>query len=101
MSTRNSLAETGYLILNEVVHSRAIQELSNVERMGFSNYLLLNEDPKKLSEELKNKVDYCLVDAPCSGEGMIRKYPDILNELSDIYYLTCQKRPINNFRLCL
>lgn len=27
-------------------------------------------------------------------EGMIRKYPDILNELSDIYYLTCQKRQL-------
>ncbi|MDX9917030.1 MAG: 16S rRNA (cytosine(967)-C(5))-methyltransferase RsmB [Gudongella sp.] len=39
-----------------------------------------------LDEELINKIDYCLVDAPCSGLGIIRRKPDIklTRDLQDI-----------------
>lgn len=89
-----SLSETGFLILNEINLKRAIQEISNIEKMGFANYILFNEKSENIAKEFKNKVDYCLVDAPCSGEGMMRKYKDIVNELNDEYYLSCHKRQL-------
>lgn len=34
-------------------------------------------DALELDESIMGKVDYCIVDAPCSGLGIIRRRPDI------------------------
>lgn len=54
----------------------------NFDRMSMSNVLAFHEDiqePKTelLREKLIGKVDKVLVDAPCSGLGVITKKPDI------------------------
>lgn len=99
-----SLSETGFLILNEINFKRSLQEISNIEKMGFSNYILFNETSSNIAKEFRSMIDFCLVDAPCSGEGMIRKYPDIIDSLNDDYYLSCHKRQmeiLNDAYCCL
>ena len=67
------LGGTGLLWSNEVVRSRAVILLSNIERMGVRNSVVSSCRPDALCERLRGYFDKVLVDAPCSGEGMFRK----------------------------
>lgn len=67
------LQGTGLIVLNEPIPTRAHVLLSNVERLGVRNAVVLNEYPVKLAEFFGEYFDKILVDAPCSGEGMFRK----------------------------
>lgn len=62
---------SGLLVCNEIHPKRARVLASNLERMGVSNALVLNEHPARLP--FRRCFDRILVDAPCSGEGMFRK----------------------------
>lgn len=68
------------LISNEINHTRASILSSNLERMGIDNSYVTNMNCSYLSSKLKGLVDLVVLDAPCSGEGMIRKYPEILED---------------------
>ena len=63
----------GFLVCNEINPKRARILSQNMERMGVSNALTLNEHPANLSKHFPQYFDRVLVDAPCSGEGMFRK----------------------------
>ena len=63
----------GILVSNEINRERAKILSLNVERMGITNCMVLNETPEHLSERFEGYFDKILVDAPCSGEGMFRK----------------------------
>lgn len=63
----------GVVVLNEYVSARAKILLQNVERMGISNAVVLNETPENLAKRFPAYFDKILVDAPCSGEGMFKK----------------------------
>ena len=63
----------GFLISNEIDFSRAKVLSSNIERMGFENVVVTNADSKILSDTFCDYFDKIIVDAPCSGEGMMRK----------------------------
>ena len=63
----------GLLVLNEKIPDRARILLQNVERMGVENAVVTCADPEALAERLGGFFDKILVDAPCSGEGMLRK----------------------------
>ena len=65
----------GVLVSNEYVAARADILKSNLERMGVSNAVVLNESPARIADALPEFFDRVLVDAPCSGEGMFRKEP--------------------------
>ena len=67
------LCGEGLLISNEIHPKRALALSSNLERLGVSNALILNEHPQRLAERFPEAFDRVLVDAPCSGEGMFRK----------------------------
>lgn len=49
----------------------------NSERLGIENIVIENFDALKFDEALFEKVDYLLLDAPCSGFGLIRRKPEI------------------------
>ena len=70
-----ALQGRGVLVSNEYVAARAEILKSNLERMGVSNAVILNETPARIAEALPEFFDRILVDAPCSGEGMFRKEP--------------------------
>lgn len=63
----------GFLVCNEINPKRARILSQNIERMGVSNALVLNEHPANLASRFPGFFDRVLVDAPCSGEGMFRK----------------------------
>ena len=71
------------LIANDVNYSRAQILSSNLERLGFSNAAVTSLPTAKIAEKLEGKADLVIVDAPCSGEGMVRKYPEIREEYND------------------
>ena len=71
----SALAGQGLLVANEYVAARAEILKSNLERMGVSNAVVLNESPERIAAALPAFFDRILVDAPCSGEGMFRKEP--------------------------
>ena len=72
----------GLLICNEINAKRARILSSNVERLGVTNALVLNEHPAALAARFSAYFDRILVDAPCSGEGMFRKEEAALTDWS-------------------
>ena len=60
---------------NQVDKLEVIKE--NVERLRIKNVIVEQYDALELDETLINKIDVVLVDAPCSGLGIIRRKPDI------------------------
>jgi 16S rRNA (cytosine967-C5)-methyltransferase len=47
------------------------------EKLGFEGIHLLNEDGRKLKDILELQFDKILLDAPCSGLGVIGRKPDL------------------------
>lgn len=68
----------GLLFSNDISNSRAKALLKNLEMAGISNFCVSSETPEKLSGLLLEFFDKILVDAPCSGEGMFRRDPDMI-----------------------
>lgn len=83
--------EDSILFSNEIIRQRAEVLHSNVERLGFKNIVVLNEEPKNL-KDFEGYFDYVFVDAPCSGEGMFRKNPETIAEWSEENVLMCANR---------
>jgi 16S rRNA (cytosine967-C5)-methyltransferase len=84
----------GKIIAIDKYSSRIDTMKRNFERLGIENILAFQEDltdPKTnlLKNKLIGKVSKVLVDAPCSGLGILSKKPDIKwkRESEDIYKL--------------
>ena len=63
----------GVLFSNEIDKKRCQILFQNMERMGYGNVVVLNNDPRDLVNNFKGFFDLIILDAPCSGEGMFRK----------------------------
>lgn len=79
------------IVSNEIISSRAAVLFSNVERQGFKNVIVTNEDPESLLV-FEGYFDYVFVDAPCSGEGMFRRVPETVSEWSEDNVKMCAER---------
>lgn len=77
-----ALRGEGLLVANEYVAARAGVLKSNLERMGVTNALVLNESTARVAAAFPAFFDKVLVDAPCSGEGMFRKEPSMAADWS-------------------
>ncbi|MBY9007797.1 MAG: RsmB/NOP family class I SAM-dependent RNA methyltransferase [Candidatus Lokiarchaeota archaeon] len=64
----------GKLILIERNKKRIPALVFNLRRMGIHNAIVINEDARNL-QDLDLKFDKILLDAPCTGEGLIRDDP--------------------------
>jgi 16S rRNA C967 or C1407 C5-methylase (RsmB/RsmF family)/NOL1/NOP2/fmu family ribosome biogenesis protein len=85
------LNEESLLVANEVIRSRASILSENIQKWGYPNCLVTNNDPKDFSE-LQGYFDLIVVDAPCSGEGLFRKDPDAMKEWSPENAALCASR---------
>ena len=63
----------GILIANELDYSRLSPLKLNLERSGFTNIIITNSDGTLI--EGVEEFDRIILDAPCSGSGVIRKSP--------------------------
>ncbi|MBP3870047.1 MAG: RsmB/NOP family class I SAM-dependent RNA methyltransferase [Faecalicoccus sp.] len=84
----------GLLISNDISVSRCKPLLRNLELFGVDNMIVMAETPEKLAEKYPEFFDKILVDAPCSGEGMFRKDPALINSWtpdSNDHYASLQK----------
>lgn len=73
----------GVLVANEVDAARARVLAANLERLGVTNAVVLNETPARLAARWPGYFDAVLVDAPCSGLGVIADKPDIKYRFTD------------------
>ncbi|WP_022940598.1 16S rRNA (cytosine(1407)-C(5))-methyltransferase RsmF [Psychromonas hadalis] len=63
----------GLIIANEFSSSRIKMLHANIQRCGIKNVALTHFDAKVFGSWLPHTFDAILLDAPCSGEGTIRK----------------------------
>ncbi|NLG82263.1 MAG: NOL1/NOP2/sun family putative RNA methylase [Bacilli bacterium] len=78
----SKLQDKGLLITNDILPKRAKVLSENIERWGRSNSIVISTDPTQLKDEFYGYFDKVIVDAPCSGEGMFRKDPEIIENWS-------------------
>lgn len=76
------MQNNGLIIANELSSSRLKGLFSNVQRCGVSNTALTHYDASLIGEMLPESFDAILLDAPCGGEGTVRKDPDALTNWS-------------------
>ena len=88
------LLSEGCLVANEKVTSRARILQGNVERMGIKNAVVTNCNPDAVAKNYKEYFDFVLCDAPCSGEGMFRKYDNAADEWSEENVTLCAQRQL-------
>lgn len=84
----------GVLVSNEYVTQRSAILYSNVERMGLTNVIITNENPSTLKDAYANTFDVCLVDAPCSGEGMFRRGNSVTEQWNENLPKMCAERQL-------
>ena len=87
-----SMGGEGVLVANEVDAARARVLAANLERLGVTNAVVLNETPARLAARWPEYFDAVLVDAPCSGEGMFRRDPQSREAWTDAAPRGCRKR---------
>jgi ribosomal RNA methyltransferase Nop2 len=79
---------SGIIFANEINVRRLTSMRANLQRMGVSNTIICNYDGIDLLRIVGyNSVDRVLLDAPCSGTGVISKYPrvKVTKNLDDIW----------------
>lgn len=93
----SALPETGVLVTNEIIRSRANILSENIMKWGYSNVIVSSSDPLSFSS-LPDTFDIMLADVPCSGEGMFRKDPAAVREWSpgNVYKCVQRQRKILN-----
>ena len=92
------LNHSGLLISNDISSSRCQGLLKNIELFGCDNAWVTSVDLTKMQDSYPNTFDKILVDAPCSGEGMFRKEPDLIKswiEKDDTFYPPIQQDILN------
>lgn len=72
-----ALGGQGRIVSSDVhAHKVGLME-KGAARLGFANMHPRQFDATVFDAELEGRVDFALVDVPCSGYGIIRKKPDI------------------------
>lgn len=71
------MKNTGIVIARDKYKHKIDLIEKNINRLELENVKCELHDGLKLDKELVNKVDYCLLDAPCSALGTIRRSPEI------------------------
>lgn len=88
----DALGGTGLLIANEPNAARCRTLAQNIERMGVRNACVTSAAAAALAACFPGYFDLTVVDAPCSGEGMFRKYPEAIGEWSEAAVQSCAAR---------
>lgn len=88
------LNHTGLLIANEIVYNRSKILYENLSRMGYCNFAITCNSPEDY-QKTNLQFNKILIDAPCGGEGMMRKKDFDLNAYNPQAIDTNAKRQLN------
>src|SRR5687767_516926 len=84
------------LVANEVVSQRRSILWENLYKAGYKNVFITGEPSSSFTQPF---ADIILVDAPCAGEGMMRKEPEAIRQWSESLVRECslmQQRIVND-----
>jgi 16S rRNA C967 or C1407 C5-methylase (RsmB/RsmF family)/NOL1/NOP2/fmu family ribosome biogenesis protein len=76
------LGDQGLVLANDVIGSRLPALHQNLDRWGASGAVTAGIELDNLGEWLPEAFDAALLDAPCSGEALLRRDPAILSQWS-------------------
>ncbi len=91
----HTLNHRGQIFLHDI-REKALQEgKKRLNRAGIQNFQILKKETPNWNKH-KNRMDWVLVDAPCSGSGTLRRNPDQKWKFTQefIIELTCLQRTI-------
>ena len=88
------MQNSGLLLANEPQRKRMPALVGNLERCGVANHVLTQAPGTMLTRYFPNFFDRVLVDAPCSGDGIVRKDQNMLTYWSpqDAQHLAQQQK---------
>ena len=88
------MQNSGLLLANEPQRKRMPALVGNLERCGVANHVLTQAIGTMLTRYFPNFFDRILVDAPCSGDGIVRKDQNMLTYWSpqDAQHLAQQQK---------
>ena len=72
-----ALGGQGKIVSSDVYEHKVELIGKSAERLGMENLHPRRFDATEFDPALENRVDFAIVDVPCSGYGIIRKKPDI------------------------
>ncbi len=78
----DTLGDTGTVICGDVSPEKVSRIMENIMRLGLTNVSSQIWDASVFDPEKEEKFDLVLVDAPCSGIGIIGNKPDIKYHLT-------------------
>lgn len=67
----------GVVIANDLKPERQKATVANLHRLGVRNVVTCVYDGRKIGNQLRNSFDRILLDAPCSGLGVISRDPSV------------------------
>jgi 25S rRNA (cytosine2870-C5)-methyltransferase len=69
------MKNTGWIVANDLSVERQKATVANLHRLGVKNVLTCAQDGRKMN--FQNRFDRILLDAPCSGLGVISRDPSV------------------------
>lgn len=77
LSVAEYMNNTGKIISRDIYDHKILLIEKELKRLDITNVKTEKSDAKELDFKLVETLDYCIVDVPCSGLGIIRRKPDI------------------------
>merc|ERR1719502_159445 len=82
------MKNTGMVVVNDFNKARTKSLFGNIHRLGCTNTVICNYDGREFPKVLGG-FDRVLLDAPCSGSGVIAKDPGAKNNKSEDDFMRC------------
>ncbi|KAL5014944.1 hypothetical protein ScPMuIL_009214 [Solemya velum] len=82
------MKNTGSLFANDASQERVKAIVGNIHRMGITNTVVCNYDGRQF-ENILHGFDRVLLDAPCSGTGVISKDPEVKTNKDEKDIMRC------------
>ncbi|RVU54761.1 16S rRNA (cytosine(967)-C(5))-methyltransferase RsmB [Anaerosphaera multitolerans] len=93
------MGSSGEIVACDISKSKISLIKENIARLGIKNIIPTINDAEIYNDDFKDRFDYLLLDAPCSGLGLYRKKPEIKwnRSYEDIQALSkIQKKMLKN-----
>lgn len=80
------MKNTGFIVANDPNKARSKGLIGNIHRLGASNVIVSNYDAREFPKPMGG-FDRVLLDAPCSGTGVIAKDPSVKTNKTELDFM--------------